>query len=108
MIDIKKLENEICHQVRNGRKDVYVEVCVLKELGYEIVSDADRQFVDAATLMSKLQKYKFREKLSAIKTIPEEEMEKHISFKGATTYPNAANKSLLPPNYTENEIDMGR
>lgn len=60
---IEHLSEEIAQQSRNGRTDMYIETVLLKELGYKVEDDSDRQFIDRATLETLMRKYNFKNKL---------------------------------------------
>ena len=61
---IERLENEIAHQTRNGREDVYIEVDDLNKLGYGIdPNKKGRVFVDVAYLRIAINRYKFKDSL---------------------------------------------
>ena len=61
---LKKLENEITQQTRNGRENIYVDVNDLNELGYKIDENKQgRVYVDLSTLRLYMNKYKFKNSL---------------------------------------------
>ena len=65
-MNINKLKDEIAHQIRNGRTEVYISKEELKELGINIEDNEERVFMDAdyiLSLIEKCEKKSFKESL---------------------------------------------
>ena len=57
---IEKLEKEIYNQTRNGRKDIYISIEDLEELGYRDIKEGERQYIDINILKSLMKRYEFK------------------------------------------------
>lgn len=59
MLDIKKLEDDIYEQARNGRNVIYVDVAILNELGITYTnSGLDKVYIDRTKLENMIKLYK--------------------------------------------------
>ena len=59
MLDIKKLEDDIYEQARNGRNVIYVDVAILNELGATYTnSGLDKVYIDRTKLENMIKLYK--------------------------------------------------
>lgn len=66
MLDVQQLQNNIDLQTRNGRKQVYIPVSTMKELGVTYKTSDERVFVDVAyleKLINIYKKYSFKNSL---------------------------------------------
>lgn len=58
MLDLNELQKIIDSQTRNGRKQVYLPVSTIKELGVTYNTQEERVFVDVDKLQSLISTYK--------------------------------------------------
>ena len=58
MLDLNELQKIIDSQTRNGRKQVYLPVSTMKELGVTYNTQDERVFVDVDKLQSLISTYK--------------------------------------------------
>lgn len=62
-MDLKKLEDNIAQQTRNGRREIYMSIDDLRELGLDLTPNNRMVFVNVYRLNQLIERYKYEQKL---------------------------------------------
>lgn len=62
-MDLKKLEDNIAQQTRNGRREIYMSTDDLRELGLDLTPNNRMVFVNVYRLNQLIERYKYEQKL---------------------------------------------